>query len=55
MKMIYLKPSTIVVYIFNLAVNTSFRSVIHTVLSVSLLANLFCWQNKSTAYLTLYF
>ena len=50
-KMVYLKvfedkrwledSSTTLVYIFHLAVNISLQNVIHTALSVSLLANLF--------------
>ena len=64
-EMVYLKvfedkrwvqnSSTIVVYIFHLAVNISLQNVIHTALSASLLANLFCWQNESTACLTPHF
>ena len=64
-KMVYLKvsedkrwledSSTTLVYIFHLAVNISLQNVIHTALSVSLLANLFYWQNESTTYLTAHF
>ena len=64
-KMVYLKVfedkrwledlSTTLVYIFHLAVNISLQNVIHTALSVSLLANLFYWQNESTTYLTAHF
>ena len=35
--------STILVYIFHMAVNISVQNIIHTALSVSLLANLFYW------------
>ena len=35
--------------IFHHAVNIFVQNVIHTALSVSLLANLFYWKNKSTA------
>ena len=41
-------------YIFHLAINTSLQNVIHTELRVSLLANLFYWQNESTACLTVH-
>ena len=47
--------STTVVYIFHIAVHISFQNMIHTALSVSLLANLFYWQNESTVYLTPHF
>ena len=47
--------STIVVFIFHLAVNISLQNVIHTALSVSLLANLFYWQNESTTSLNPHF
>ena len=64
-EMVYLKvfedkrwvqnSSTIVVYIFHLAVNISLQNVIHTPLNVSLLINLFYKQKESTVYLTPYF
>ena len=47
--------STTVVYIFHIAGKISLQNIIHTVLSVSLLANLFYWQNESTVYLTQHF
>ena len=47
--------STTLVYIFHIAVNISLHNIIHTALSVSLLANLFYWQNESTVYLTPHF
>ena len=47
--------STTAVYIFHLAVNVSPQNVIHTALSVSLLANLFYWQNESITYVTPHF
>ena len=41
--------------IFHLAVDTSLQNVIRTALSVSLLANLFYWQNESSASKTSHF
>ena len=46
---------TNVLYIFHLAVNVSPGNVIHTPMSVSLLANLFYWQNESITYVTPHF
>ena len=47
--------STTLVYILHIAVDISLQNIIHTALSVSLLANLFYWQNEHTVYLTLHF
>ena len=41
--------STTVVHILHLSVNISLQNIIHIALSISLLVNLFYWENESTA------
>ena len=47
--------STTLVYIFHITIDISLQTIIHTALSVLLLANLFYWQNESPVYLTPHF
>ena len=47
--------SVTAVYIFYLVVNICLQNIIHTALSILLLANLFNWKNESTACLTPHF